>query len=1044
MGLGEQMATIIAVITAVGVVVTILANLTNIARFVHERRERRGSPPGVPVAMAAGASGGAALALTPPRPPPSAILTPDQRIRVFVSSTLQELATERALVRSAIEDLHLTPVMFELGARAHPPADLYRAYLAQSDVFVGIYGESYGWVAPGANVSGLEDEYLSSSALPSLIYVKAPAPQRDERLEALLARVRDEARASYRRYSTPQELAELVSEDLAVLLTERFHRPAAGADGDDPTAEPAPRDWQAGAFDAFVGPPTSGVVEQVPPLPLAPLPRPLTSFVGRADSLRRLSELVLLPDTRLVTLHGPGGIGKSRLALEAARGMKDAFRDGVAFVSLDSVRDPALVPTEIAFAVGLYETATSGPVERLVSVLGRRELLLVLDNFEGLLTAVPHVTRLLAAAPGLKVMVTSRTLLRLSGEVSFPVPPMNLPEADMPLTPAAALEFGAVKLFVERVRAVLPAFELDDEAVASVVNVCRRLDGLPLSIELAAARLGTMSVSALEERMTQLLPLLTGGPRDAPARQRTLRATIAWSYDLLDREQRVLFVHMAVFEGSADLESIEEVLGPKPGILDGLRALVDASLLTRLDPDAGRLGLLETLREFAREELTKDPLLPELERRHAHHFLELVAAVPDALRGPEQQRWLERLRHDEGNLRNAFGWFVKQGDAVSATTMAVRLRPYWQRVGALEEGRRRLAQAAAVPGEVDDGLRARAALADGVLAWRQGDLATAGTVLERALALAQGVPDVVTVTTAQRVLGALAQNHADYLKATRLLEAGAAGAKARGDVEAVASTYLSLGNVALDQGRSEVAVGYYQDSLQLARRTGDTWGTAMALDNLSVAAWYAGDLATADRLGREALALYQELVLPSGCANIWHRDALVAYARGDLATAEAQGRVALRVRRAQGEARGAAFVIYDLARVALARGDAAGAATLLAEGLELALPQQAPVLDLLYVQGTAAYLVQMERFDEAYVLLRVVDAWRERIGVPVAPVNRREVERLKQQVERVMARKERKERIGLEAMARQLTYEEAVERATYALGISGYGRTAKA
>lgn len=803
------------------------------------------------------------------------------------------------------------------------------------------------------------------------------------------------------------------------------------------TEDPPP----AASLDAYIGPPSSGVIEPIPPLPLTALPQPLTSFVGRQATLAQLTALVRLPETRLVTLHGPGGIGKSRLALEAARALRPDFTDGVAFVPLDAVHDPELVLGEIAYAVGLTESATTSPLDRLAKVLQRRELLLVLDNVEGLLGSMGQVSQLLATANGLKVLVTSRTLLHLSGELSFPVPPMALPEGGEPVTAEGAMDFGGVRLFVERVRALRPDFTLDDESVGSVVNLCRRLDGLPLALELAAARLGSMTLAALVERATQRLPLLTGGPRDAPARQQTLRATIAWSHDLLSPTQRTLFARLALFDGSVYLEAIEAIFGLEPTVMDGLSSLIDASLLTRFDLEAGRLGMLETLREFALEELAKDPQLAVLKARHAHYYLQWVAGVPEALQGPRQQEWLERLRYEEGNLRTASAWFVAEGDAEGALGMAVALRPYWQRMGALDEGRRHLDQAAALPGAVAPELRASAAFGSGVLAWRQGDLAEAESLLGQALTLARTAQAPKVATAALRMLGVLAQNHADYTRAGKLLKESLELAKEQGDVEAVSNTYLSLGNVALDQDHGAAATDYYEKSLQLTRRNGDTLGEAMALDNLSVAAWYAGDLTSAERLGQEAFVLYQQLVLPSGCANIWHRNALVALGRGDLNTAEAQARLALRVRRAQGEGRGAAFILYDLARVALARKDHESAALLLAEGLGLVRPQQAPVLDLLYLEGTAAYLTQLERFDEAHVLLRVADGWRERIGAPVAPVNRKENAKLRHQVQRALAHKERKHLLGLDALARQLTEVEAVERAATALGMLGFGQS---
>ncbi|MFA4841079.1 MAG: DUF4062 domain-containing protein, partial [Agrococcus sp.] len=425
------------------------------------------------------------------------IRTPDQRLRVFVSSTLKELAEERRAVRSAIESLQLAPVMFELGSRPHPPRSLYRSYLAQSDVFVGIYGERYGWVAPGEAVSGLEDEYALSGDLPSLIYVKDPAPEREPRLDALLDRIRTDDRTSYRAYRDPAELAELVRQDLATLLAERFDAGRA----------------RAGA------PPVPGV------------PAPYSAIIGRDAERDALLALLARPDVRIVTIVGDGGIGKSRLAIEVA-GAAAAAGGSVAFAMLETITVPERVITVIARALGVRDTGDAPLEEKVIDAIAERDVLLVVDNVEHVLGAAGLLVRLISAAPRLTLLVTSRSPLRVRAERLFPLGPLGLPSPDA--DPEAIAAAPAVALFAERAAAVRPGFRLGPGNAATVAEICRRLDGSPLAIELAAARMLWMPVDELLRRLESALTLLVGGARDLPERQQALRSTIQWSVDLLE------------------------------------------------------------------------------------------------------------------------------------------------------------------------------------------------------------------------------------------------------------------------------------------------------------------------------------------------------------------------------------------------------------------------------------------------------------------------------------------------------------------------------
>lgn len=364
------------------------------------------------------------------------IRTPDQRLRVFVSSTLAELADERAAVVRAITALRLTPVLFELGARPHPPRELYRAYLAQSDLFIGLYWQRYGWVGPGMEISGLEDEYQLSGSLPRLLYVKAPAPEREPRLAGMLDRVRSEGGESYRTFRTPRELGALVRDDLAVLLSERF----AGAVRPEPASS-------------------------APARPRRSLPAPGTTLIGREREIEQVRGLLEAPQARLVMLVGPGGIGKTRLAIAVGERVAAGYPGGPTFVPLGSITEPDLVLSSIAAAAGAAIEGSQPPLEVLVAHLDGAPHLLVLDNLEQVIEAAPQLDLLLARCPRLKILATSRSVLRLRAERDYPVPALALPAA------GGGAAAPAVELFVDRARAVRPDFTLTDETAPVVAEI---------------------------------------------------------------------------------------------------------------------------------------------------------------------------------------------------------------------------------------------------------------------------------------------------------------------------------------------------------------------------------------------------------------------------------------------------------------------------------------------------------------------------------------------------------------------------------------------
>lgn len=732
----------------------------------------------------------------------------------------------------------------------------------------------------------------------------------------------------------------------------------------------------------------------------SPLPLPLTSFIGREAVVERLVALLGSATTRLVTVLGPGGIGKSRLALETGQRLREQFPDGVVFVPLDSVRDPTLLTATIAGELGMREAGPAVEGKLHAAFTGRR-MLLILDNFESLATSAPFLSDLLVSCPGLKILVTSRAILHLAGEIPFPVPPMELPPGDETVGPEKALDYGAVALFVERARAAFPAFELDADNVDDVITICRRLDGLPLAIELAAARLRALSVVQLRERMSKRLPLLTGGPRDAPERQRTLDATIAWSYSLLSPPLRRLFARLAVFDGTTELTIVEAVLGTGDDLIDGLLSLSDHSLVTRFgNSDQTQLMMLETVREYALARLRDDPEADELRAKHASAFLELARHAPDELRSERQEAFAARLQRNAGNLRLAMRWLIEHGPAEDALRMAAALQPFWLRRGSLAEGRRLLERALDAGTGAPPDLRAPALAAVAVLAWRQGDLDAAEPRIEEALVTFRRAGDRERECDGVRGLGIIAQNRGLYDRAETLLTDSLAIAKGLNDRERTANTLLSLGNVHLDRGHVEEAEAAYRASFELSTVVRDALGCAQAVDNLGVAAWYRGDLEKADQLSVQALERYEQLGHRSGIANVLHRQGLLAFERRDLDAAEALWSRSLKIRRAHGERRASAFVLYDLGRAAVQRHDLTEARTRLREALALARLQGSATLEVLCTEGAGSLLAAEGREEEAFELLAAVRHWRARLGMPVAPVNRRRQERLMRRLER--------------------------------------------
>jgi predicted ATPase len=775
------------------------------------------------------------------------IYTPDQRLRVFVSSTLEELAAERQAVREAVTRLRLVPVLFELGAQPHPPREVYRAYLAQSQVFIGIYWQRYGWVAPGAQVSGLEDEYLLSAGLPRLLYVKAPAPDREPRLAEMLGRIEDEGDVSYQRFTDAAELQRLVENDLAVLLSERFTagHPHRGGPPEDSTA-------------------VTGA-----------LPVPSTPLVGREREVAAVEALLRSESVRLVTLTGPGGSGKSRLAVEAAGRLRPAFAGNVRFVPLASVATANLVAGAIAAGLGL-NTSESRLRGDLMAYL-RRGPLLVLDNFEQVIDAAPLLAELLAEAPGLKILVTSRSALRLSGEHVFPVRPLPVPPADAPWDVASIGQYPSVRLFTERAQAVAPGFELSGQNVGAVAEICRRLDGLPLAIELAAARARLLPPQALLARLSDRLGVLTGGPRDLPERQRTLKNTLDWSYALLSSDEQALFARLGVFAGTFGLPAVEAVYAdagapgqPKPPVIDTLSSLLGSSLVqAETGGDEPRFRLLETIREYALGRLHDSGAREEAYEQHAAYFAALVRPAESELGGEGQLAWLNRLETEVDNLSTALSWLMDQDRLGQAIALIWTTWRFWWLRGHVTEAARYWETPMAKSRELAPHDRALALSGTGFAAMTDGDHDKAQATFEQSLPLFRETGDPLGAALAAATLGhVLASQHEDK-RAVQVLEQATTlhheavtdELTAQDRVQSLLIVALIrnfLGQIQLSNADYDHAAQLFTAGLDAARSVPDRFTILISLYDLALTSQARGDVEGAAKLLRQGLSLAVE------------------------------------------------------------------------------------------------------------------------------------------------------------------------------------------
>jgi predicted ATPase/DNA-binding CsgD family transcriptional regulator len=647
---------------------------------------------------------------------------------------------------------------------------------------------------------------------------------------------------------------------------------------------------------------------------------PLTSLVGREADLARIKELIGSGEARLLTLTGPGGVGKTRLALQVAADLGFSFTGGAYFVPLASLSNPDLVLPTAAQTLGVPEAVGVSLLETLCSALRDRHMLLVLDNFEQVVAAGPQLLDLLGCAPRLQVLVTSRVVLHVYGEQEYGVAPLALPDASVPGPPDRLARYEAVRLFTDRVRALKPRFALNDENAADVAEICRRLDGLPLAIELAASRAKLLSPGAILKRLDSRLPLLTHGATTLPTRHRTLRDAVAWSYDLLAPEEQRLFQRLAIFAGGCTLEAAEAVCGEPEAdnMLDALTALVDKSLLRAVEGEDGepRFLMLETIREYAQEQLALSGEEWEMGSRHTAYYLALAERAEPQLMGANQAAWCDTLALELDNLRAVFARAHRAADAATGLRLGWALFHFWYIRGYLSEGRAILSEALDV-GEAPAEVRAKALNALGNLSCIQGDFEVGQGYHERALELWQQSGYKPGIAGVLGNMAHTAWQRGDREKARTLREKSIDLYRELGPRYnvTVANGLYNLSLVVWEQGERERARRLCEEALGMQRDGGDTRGIASTLGSLGNMARAGGDLAAARAYQEESLELSRQLDDRLGIASAYYALGEIAAKEGDGPKAHALHSDSLRIRYQVGNKRSIAASLRALAVV---------------------------------------------------------------------------------------------------------------------------------
>ena len=703
------------------------------------------------------------------------------------------------------------------------------------------------------------------------------------------------------------------------------------------------------------------------------LPQVLTSFVGRELEIAEIKRL--LPTTRSLTLTGTGGIGKTRLALQAAAEVLDAYRDGIWFVDLAPLTDPALVPSALAQVLGVKEAAGQPLVKTLCEYLRAKELLLVLDNCEHLLGASADlVDTLLRDTAQASVLATSRESMHVAMERTYPVNVLPLPD---PKAPAATIaRSDAVQLFVDRARQHRPRFDLEGPHARAVAEICIRLDGLPLALELAAARMAVLPVEDIVRLLDQRFRLLTHGSRDELPRQQTLRAMIDWSYELLDATEQQLFARLAVFAGGWTIAAAEAVGADdaiaKDDVVYLLIALIEKSLVVA-DEDGDRYRMLETVREYAREKLTESGSGETVRERHCDYFLALAEEAAPKLSGAEQVDWLQRLEVEHDNLRSAMELSAVAAGTAAGLRLCGALQRFWITHGHFSEAREYCVRALGKErSRARTPEREKALNVAGVLAYCQADYPAATALYEESLGIAVELGDRQGIAEALNNLGNVALDQGDLSTARVQHEESLAIRRELGDPRVIARSLHNLGTVAHEQGDYPAAMALYEESLAFVQDAGDRAGIASTLGNLGNVALDQGDYPTARERHEASLAILRELDDRRGIARALHNLAIVAYEQSDHAVARSLHREGLLIRHALGDKRGIASSLEWLGAIEAPLGTSLnpirilGAAERLREEIGSPLPPNAQPDHDARMAAARAALGDDAAFDRAW------------------------------------------------------------------------------
>jgi predicted ATPase/transcriptional regulator with XRE-family HTH domain len=777
------------------------------------------------------------------------------------------------------------------------------------------------------------------------------------------------------------------------------------------------------------------------------VPLSFTSFIGREKDVAAVCTLLKRADVRLVTLLGPGGVGKTRLSLQVANEMRDHFVDGVCFVSLAAISDPMLVFPTVAQVLGIQEGGAQSIVEQMKSVLHDKYFLLVLDNFEQVVMAASEVEELLVVCPGLKVLVTSRSVLHLQAEHEFAIAPLAIPNLDQLPALAVLLENAAVALFVQRAQAFLPSFQLTQSNARSIAEICVRLDGLPLAIELAAARIKLLPPKALLARLSQSLQLLKNELRNLPERQQMLYTTIRWSFDLLDEREQWYFLHLSIFPGGCTLEAAEAILsdGRTPDVLNILGSLIDKSLLQQVEQDGemARFVMLRTMREYALDHLRTYGEMEECLRALAMYYLALVEQARLHLNGVSQTKWLALLEPEKENLRAALTWLIQHEEAELALRFCEAYGKYCGLRGYWSEEQYWLSSALRLPWTAGSAsIRARVLRRAGHLAYRLRDLRLARELQEESVRLSSELGDKQNLAGALGGLGWVLYRQRDVASASQLLRESVTAARESEDTWAIANSLEGLGRLMHYQGYTDEARKLLDESVRLSRELEDKENLARILTTIVSIEIAQGNITQAAISAQESFALAQELGTRPLIALVLNSLGDVALFLGEYQRAMQHFEERLMLARELGDRATIALEQLRLGDIALAQGDPGQATTFVKESLRFFREQG----DAPNIAAALSILGDIKRtqgeFEEAMILYKEaalldkeignkLDIGTHFIGLATAAIGQGQLEqaaRLFGFAESLLTASRRMHPV------RRLNYERAVEHARAQLG----------